>query len=471
LQTGQGGIKAPSWPVLVYNKDIMSAVFDLLKIIFGIVAGPVLVLLAGVILYVFISTTGIDIKPALSLAIALGPIWLPIVLFSLFFTNWMIYVRKKYIVNKGRFTLRIKLPPEVYKSPEAMEHVLSQVYNVQSADNLFQTYLDGRHPLVMSLELVSNAGEVQFYVNVADIRVKKVFEAQLYGQYPGIEVIEEEVDYTGAVWWDPEKFEIMSFYMQKKEDEVFPIKTYIDYKMDMLPKEEQKVEPMTAMLEQMSTLGPNQYSWVQILCRPHTKKVFKTGYLKEIPMWDKKIKAKINEMMGRDDKGMALKKKEGEVEREEVARLTAGERDTIAAMERNMGKYAYEVAIRWLYVAKKGKFDGSAIGPMLRTFAEYDMVGRNGVGVVWRTDFDYNMFQDRSGKRKEKWKKAELSYYKKRSFFDSYLDKNIPNPKVWSVEELATIYHMPSSIVATPGIARVQSTRREAPADLPIATM
>lgn len=450
----------------------MKALKDLFDAAFTIVAGPVLVLLAILVMYIAIDKTGVDIKPAISILIATGPLWLPFLLFGLAFNNWMFYVKKKFMLAKGRYTLRIKLPQEVYKSPEVMENVLSQVLNVQSADNLWQTYIDGRHPLIMSLELVSTGGRVEFYVNVADIRVKNVFEAQLYAQYPGIEVIEEKVDYTGEVFWDPEQWEIMTFYMQKKEDEVFPIKTYLDFHMEDLPKEEQKFEPMATMLEQLGTIGPRERSWVQILCRPHNvKKNFKTGYLKEEATWEGKVKKKINEMMGRDDKGMAIKNKDGEVEREEVARLTAGERDTIAAMERNVSKYAYETEIRWLYAAEKGNFNGAAIGPMLRTFATYDMIGRNGIGVNWRTDFDYNMFQDPTGKKKLKLKKAELGHYKKRAFFDSWLDRNIPPPKVWSVEELATIYHIPSSTVMTPGLERITSTRREAPANLPIGEL
>lgn len=449
----------------------MKPLFELLGTLFMVVAGPVLILLAFIVMYVAFSTMNIDVKPVISILIATGPLWLPFILFWLAYNSWMFYVKKKFILVRKRFTLRIKLPPEVYKSPEAMESVLTQVFNVQSADNLIQTYFDGRHPLIMSLELVSTGGKVEFYINVGDIRVKNVFEAQLYAMYPGIEVIEEKVDYAGEISWDPEKWEIMTFYMQKKEDEIFPIKTYRDFHMEDLPKEEQKYEPMATMLEQMGTIGPRERSWMQILCRPHIKKNFKVGHFGETPTWDVKAKAKINEMMGRDDKGRAIKNKEGEVEREEVARLTAGERDTIEAIERNISKYAYETEIRWLYAAEKGHFNGGAIGPMLRTFATYDVVGRNAIGVAWRTDFNYNMISDRSGRKKNKWKKAELSYYKKRQFFDSWLDRTISGPSVFSVEELATMYHIPSSIVMTPGLERIISTRREAPANLPIGEL
>lgn len=440
----------------------MSAIKDVFDLIFALVAGPVLVLLMFGISYLAFTTMGIDPAPVISIMIALGPIWVPFLLFFLMYNKWMYYVRKKFALSQGRSTLRIKIPQEIFKSPEAMENVLAQVYNVQSIDNLMQAYIDGKHPLIMSLEIVSTGGDVKFYINCATKKVKNAVEAQLYAQYPGVEVIDEPIDYTGEVYWDPEKFEMMSFYVNKKEDEVFPIKTYIDFGMDKLPKEEQKFEPIAAMIEQMNTMKPGQHSWVQILCRPHTKKNFKSGYLSETKTWEGRIMAKINEIMGRNEKGKAL----GVVE--EQSRLTPGERATIEAMERNMGKYAYEVEIRWIYAVKKGMFDGNAIAPMLRTFAQYDMIKRNQLGVRWRTDFDYNFLSDRSGKKKMSWKKAELSHYKKRVFFDSDLDRKIPGPSVFSVEELATLFHLPSSIVMTPGLSRLPSTRREAPPNLPV---
>ncbi len=443
----------------------MKALKELFDVLFTVVAGPVLVLLVIVIMYVAVSKLNIDLRPAISILIATGPLWVPFLLFWLAYDYWMFYARKKFAIGKGRYTIRVKLPQEVYKSPEAMESVLTQVLNPQSSDNLWQSYIDGRHPLIMSLELVSTGGRVEFFINVGDIRVKNVFEAQLYAQYPGIELIEEKIDYTGEVFWDPNIWEIMSFYMQKKKDQEFPIKTYLDFHMDDLPKEEQKYEPMAAMLEQMGTVGPHERSWVQILCRPHIEKNFKIGHLKTIATWEDGVKKKINEMMGRDEKGKAPVEFEGQ------PRLTSGERDTIEAMERNVSKYAYEVEIRWIYAAKKGNFNGAAIGPMLRTFSAYDMIGRNAIGVQWRTDFNYNMFSDPSGAKKLRWKKAELTHYKKRAFFDSQIDRTIPGPKVWSVEELATIYHIPSSIVMTPGLERITSTRREAPANLPVGNL
>lgn len=433
---------------------------DVIKALFGMVAGPVLLVIGLFLIRFVLQTMGVDAAPIIAIIVALTPVWLPLVLFFLAYEYWIRYARLGFAVNNGRVTLRVKLPQEVFKSPEAMERVMSQIHNPNGADNPWQGWVDGKHPLMFSFELVSIGGEIRFYINVPQKKTRNAIEAQLYAQYPGVEVIEEKIDYTAEIPWDPEHYEYMSFHLTKKEDQEFPIRTYIDMGLDKLPKEEEKVEPMAPMLEQLSMVQPHERVWVQILAKPHTKKGFKNGELKETKTWEAKVVAKIDDMLGRNSST-----KLGPGEFEEQPRLTMGERDTIAAMERNAGKYAYETAIRWIYITETGKFNGDFIGPMLRSFSEYDIIGRNGIGPRWRTDFDYNFFSDPKGTKKVKMKKAELEAYKLRGYSP---DGDADKPKVMTVEELATMWHLPGKAVVTPGVDRITSTRSEAPSNLPI---
>jgi hypothetical protein len=321
--------------------------------------------------------------------------------------------------------------------------------------------------LIFSLELVSTGGEVRFYINVPSKKTKNAVEAQLYAQYPGIEINEELLDYADEIVWNPEKYEYMSFHMGKKvkhgsDDDVLPIKTYIDFGLDKIPKEEEKFEPMAAMLEQLSAAKPHERVWVQFLLTPHVKKNFKNGYLSETPTWEAKAKKIIDAKLKRDAKPVL----DPDEPYERAPMLTMGERDNIAAIERNVSKYAYEVSIRWMYVTEKGKFNGDFISPMIRSFSSYDLIGRNGIGVMWRTDFDFNFWSDRSGKRKLALKKRELFDYKIRSYNYDLKTKS-DYPRVFSVEELATMYHIPGSSVITPSLPRIMSTRKSAPPNLP----
>ena len=439
---------------------------DFFKILGGIVLAPVLILGAFFVMRYTLTTMGVDIGPIASIMIALTPVWLPWVLFFLAFDKWMDYTHVKFRVSQGRTTLRIKIPTEIFKSPEAMENVLTQAYIIKSPDNLMQTYLDGKRPLVMSLELVSIGGDVRLYINCATTQIKNIIEAQLYAQYPGIEVVEEEFDYTAEITADLDKYDIFSLHMKQKGEEVFPIKTYIDFGMDKLPKEEFKIDPMAPMIEHLGTLKPHERLWVQFLCVPHAKKNINNGHLHAHGTWEHEIEEKIDELMGRGHD------KTGPAEFENQPRLTTGERDLIESMERQKSKYAFETGIRWVYITKKNTFDGNIVAGIIRSFANYDYVGRNVFGVAWRTDFGYKFFEDWSGKRLNRLKKYELEHYKLRQpMHGSGLNLN-PSMKMqkMSVEELATVFHIPSSTVMTPGLARIPSTRKEAPANLPIGT-
>tara|TARA_B100002051_G_scaffold276628_2_gene326330 strand:- start:50207 stop:51583 length:1377 start_codon:yes stop_codon:yes gene_type:complete len=450
---------------VVYNTNMTRT----LKSYIGAIAAPALLLLCFFVLFKMMSVLDVDLRPILTFIIATSPIWLPMALAYIAFEQWMWSVEEKYRYRMGRVTLRIKLPQEVFKSPEAMESVLTQMHQVNSRDNVMQTYLDGKHPLVNSLELVSIGGDVRFYANVPRSKVKDALETQLYAQYPGIEVVEEEVDYTGEVVWDPDKWEMISFHMGKKKDEVYPIKTYVDFGLDKMPKEEEKYDPMSAMIEYLGKAKPHERVWIQILMTPHTAMGFKEGKLwpfaSPVKDWSEAAMAEVDKLMKRDQNIGAIEDSDNR------PLLTAGERDTIAAIERNYGKYAFYTAIRAIYIVETGKFDPNMIAPMLRTFGQYDIVGRNAIGVRWRTDFNYKFFSDISGNRLTAMKKEELEMYKARYYLAAEKISRADEEKIFSVEELATIYHIPGSSILTPGLGRVENTRKEAPSNLPTGEM
>jgi len=430
----------------------------------GLLFGLCLLILLGLWWWTSISFGQIFIITA-----ALAPLWISYFIFRhLFYNKWMDYKGKSFALYNGRTTLRIKLPPEVFKSPEAMEFVIAQIHNTASPDNLMQTYLQGKRPLTYGLELVSIGGEVRFYVNVPTRKTKAAFEANMYAQYPGVEIVEEPVDYTAEIpLGGGEKYGLMSFHMGKKNDQEYPIKTYIDFGLDKMPKEEEKVDPLTPMLEILSSISAEERVYVQYIIKSFRKSSFKGGEQLtpgEGPDWTAGAEAIINKLMGRDpDK----KTSEGDV-REEIARLTTGERDTISAIERNMSKYAYKTGIRFMYFHPKERFNGDIINPLIRMFSQYDMIKRNAIGVKWRTDTHYKDFVPGDYKKIEGWKKQEHKEYKTRIFYN----KNGGGAmKIFTAEELATMFHLPGKVALTTTLDRIGSTRSEAPSNLPVGNL
>lgn len=388
---------------------------------------------------------------------ALAPIWLPILTFSIFFYKYMSMVGLAFYLYCGRRTYEVIMPQEVFKSPEAMEAVFTQLFNKATPDNLMETYLTGKRPQTFSFEIVSRGGEVKFYINLPIKKGSRMLEPAFYSQYPGIELKELPVDYTAEISHDLKGKFAMAFHMTKGDPQALPIKTYIDAKLQDLPKEEEKVDPLNQLIEFMSAIRPYEQMWVQILCTAHRDQSFKNGQLRKKPTWEKEVHAEIDKILRRDPETKANLSSG-------IDRLTTGERDTVEAMERNVSKPAFETAIRWMYISEPGKGDGDFFAGMLRGFAAFDYIGRNKIGPKWRTDFNYKFLSDPFGTRIAAWQKQELKEYKLRKLFPK---NTVMGTKIFTTEELATIWHPVGTATLTPALNRVTSAKSKAPGNLP----
>ena len=421
----------------------------------------------GVILAIFIF---INIAPSGSevfgYLFAIVPVFLPFAMFFLFYEAWMDYVKLEYKQKLGRVTLEIRLPQEVFKSPEAMELVLIQMHQTNASDNFAESYLDGRHPPKFSLEIVSRGGDVRFYISTPVSKYKNIIETQLYAQYPGVEVHVLDIDYTAEIPYDTNKYSYFSFHYGLKKADAYPIKTYIEFGLDKMPKEEEKIDPIATMLETLGNIGPNEFFWIQILIDANREVGFKDGYLHKHEDWKDSARAEIKKIIVNAAKRVGIKEDDLKEKGSNMNQLlTDAEKDTIKAIERSLGKNAFNTAIRGMYIAHKEAYKPWDRLPALNTaWRSYDDLNRNAIGVRWRTDFDWKKFQDPSGKRAEKYKKAELKHYKQRKY-DNYASSD--TPKIMTTEEIATIFHFPGKVVTTPTLARIPSKRSEAPSNLP----
>jgi len=421
--------------------------------------GSFLAVVGIVFFVVVLGSIGVSQSSVVSWLFYTAPIWLPYLTFILFFNKWVEWVRARNVWTGGRVVLRIMLPPEVMKSPEAMEIFFHQVFLSGAADNLWQVYIDGKHAPIVSYEIVSRGGDINFYITVPE-KPAQLLKDNLYAQYPGISVQEVSLDYTAEIPNDLDGWDFVSFHMNKKKDSHFPIKSYIDMGLDKLPKEEEKNDPITPLLEAMSTINPGHQMWVQILTKAHRTYNWKEGSLKKGKEWTEDAKATIDKIMQRDPGS-----KKGSIEEEGNPRLTPGERSGVESMERHLSKTPHDVAIRWCYMSPPdSKFDASNIPKMLRALAQTEVKGGNGIGMKWRTDFNYHWFSDPFGTKLPQLKKAELKEYKRRVL---YPKSSAMGFKTFSAEELATLYHFPGTVALTPTLNRVGSTQGQAPNNLP----
>lgn len=399
--------------------------------------------------------------------VPISPIILAFILSMVFWPLWVNYVRSEWIYSLKYTLLEIKLPREMLKSPLAMELVLNSLHNTSDGSG-FAQYWKGEKRPSYSLEIVSLEGKVKFFIRTEDRRKNGVMAA-FYSQFPGVE-IHEVKDYTLGVQFDPTESKMWGGEFILTKADPYPIKTYVDYGLDKDPKEEFKIDPMTPLIEFLGSQGPYQRVWIQYVIRAHIKDQRMPEHLwKKGDMYKKEAMDLINDIMVRDPKTKVVGKRDKETGRVIPPTLSDGEKEVIKCIERNMGKLAFDVGVRAIYIAKKDSFDKpNGIGGIMSSFKHFHTENFNGFkpnGDRWSAKFKNDPWEDYKGYRQNKQLKLALEAYKRRSFFyEPFVSKFF----VLSTEELATIYHLPGAVAATPSLSRIPSKKSEAPSNLPI---
>ena len=387
-----------------------------------------------------------------------APFWVPIVAISVFIGVWMRYVRADFILKQGSVLLEIRLPKEVNRSPKGMEIFLTALYQTGAASEV-ETYWQGKIRPWWSLELVSIDGQIHFYI-WCHAKWKNLVEAQLYAQYPGIEIYEAE-DYTKSVYHDPVEYPLWATYFTLTEKTVYPIMTYVDYGLDKEQEEEYKIDPMTSVLEYLGSLKRGEQVWIQILIQAHKKEKFRDGRLFSKEDWKKDIKREVEKI--REE---ATTKVPG-AQYPSFPNPTKGQIDKIAALEKAASKFAFECVIRGVYFPTKEAFSPVSINGLVGSFRQYSSNSLNGFRLGWFTDFDYP-WQDFHRVRRNAAERGMLQAYKMRSIFHAPYKNFHEHPYILNTEELATIYHFPGTVAQTPSLPRVTAKKSEAPANLPV---
>ncbi len=403
------------------------------------------------------------VPESLQIVIYLAPIFLAVFLGSILWSLWMRYIRGKFYNSLKYAVLELRLPKETSKSPAAMENVITALHNT-SLGGWVARFWKGEYPPHYSLEIASHEGQVKYYVWTEDRR-KAGLMAALYSQFPGIEVYDRG-DYTHGVTFDPDVTKLWCAEFILTKPDPYPIKSYIDFGLDKDPKEEFKVDPMLYMIEFLSSVPLNQHVWMQIIIRGHLKQRKAGLFMKKYDKWESDARDLVNEIMRRDPK--TKKEREDVAEKKGQISVSPGEQDVLKAIERSLHKNPFDVGIRCIYMAPKDQFNTPfGIGGCISSFKQFSSNELNGFkpnGEKWIAQFD-EPWKDYKDMRRNHLSKESLKAYKRRSFFNPpYQSK----PMVLNTEELATVYHFPGSVAASPGLERVTSKKAEAPANLPV---
>lgn len=408
---------------------------------------------------------------------ALAPLWVPLILLILFASLWLRYVRADFFAKNEVVLLEIKLPREILRSPKAMELFFSSTVWNRGSVTYVDTFWDGKVGPWYSFEVASFGGDVHFYIWVWS-KLRKIVEAQVYAQYPTVE-IGEVPDYAARYPYGPEGRFMWGTYVKLEKPDPYPIKTYIDYGLDKDEEEEFKVDPLTPFLEFLGSLKKGEQCWVQILACAHQERSWVHGHLRTRPDWKKEAEDLVNEILKRDPETKSTRQKT-ETGFPIIPSLTEEEKDQVSAIERSLNKLAYDCMIRALYFAEGDAQAeiGKSIPGLVGAFRQYNANHFNGFKLGWYTDIKDETkdvlwlagLRDKVSAHFMKiYGKEMYDAYRRRSFFYyPYQNFRMAKPFILTAEELATIYHFPGKVAATPTLGRAPSRKGEPPPNLPI---
>jgi hypothetical protein len=401
----------------------------------------------------------------------ISPIVVPVILIYVAVRLYVRSIQLKYISKLKSFLFEIKIPKDIQKSPLAMEIIFGAM-QASGAATYTEAYIDGKVRGWFSLELASIEGEIHFYIWSSEPKFKKILEAQIYAQYPTVEIYEvpPEKDYVRQFNFDPLKHIIWGLQFKLMKDDIYPIKTYVDYALDKDQKDEYRIDPMTAVLEFLGSATKGQQIWLQIMIKMHAPEGLKEHRLKEKPNWDAAVKKEIEKI-----RKEATPDSDGDFPG--FPNPTKGQIETINAIERSASKMAFYTMIRGFYLAEKEKFNPAYISGYIGAMRQYNSLSLNGLKMKIWTDVSDD-FKDWStifpflktviARKKAKKTNEMYNAYRLRSFFYPPYQHYYQNPFILNTEELATIFHFPGNVSATPTLTKIASKKSEPPANLPI---
>lgn len=388
------------------------------------------------------------------------------------------YKQNVFSSKKTWIVLAIDIPRMHEQGPRAVENAFAYMAGAHSANSWTETWLVGRTQDTISVEIASIDGHVQFLIRTTK-GMRDLVEAAIYSQYPDAEITEVE-DYARQVpvHYPDEEWDVWGTEMIPTKSDVYPLRTY--------PSFEDKVsgefkDPLSALLEGFSRLGPGEQSWFQIVLTP----ISQGDFVKKAEAAVKKIKGEkieakktlldhavdlplkgaglvAEQLLGSGEPAKPAKKESGQPK---ILGMSAGEKGVLEAVEMKASKIVYLVKIRFLYVAKKtAMVKTHAVHPFIGAIKQFNTnnmlslkpeskkVGVN--GALW---FFKN---SRNNERKTKL----VMMYRNRSNWGG-----TPNFHL-NIEELASLWHFPHALqVKAPQVKKTESKRSEPPSNIPFA--
>lgn len=383
--------------------------------------------------------------------------------------------RKKLDEAEETVVLQIRVGRENERGPIVMEQVFATLHGIYKKLS-WMDRLRGLSQKRISLEIANIDNKVRFYV-WAPKKLQGIVENQMYAQYPEIEIeviedyasrkdVPKSLDFAHAVGAE---LELSGVHL-------YPIKRYNQFEDRMAQVNVDPLAGITAALSQLN--GKDEQAWMQIVVSPVgdywrkkglrvlriltklcSRGIFKRSFT--LQNWAAKIymteswfswfllqPVYLLLWIMRGGGAGVISESEGQSSGPELSEEVSRQHDRETADSAAVAKITqlgFETNVRFMYVPQAQNFQlaETKLREIAGSFKQFTIPHSNGFQM--RT---FNKFNQQLLRR-----------FKRRALI---------NPYVLSIEELATVYHLPNILVQTPNIQWVHSKRLEPPVDLPV---
>ena len=325
---------------------------------------------------------------------------------------------------------------EMQTAPLAAENMFAALHGLLQAEPDLQENI--------SFEIASGDFGIKFYA-VVPTGIATFVENQIYAQYPSSHiktVTDYMFDFTKSG-----TFGVADLHMAKSQ--IFPITTFRDFEVD----------PLSALTSALSDTRPGECVWFQVVVRPtadvwqkeghaYVEKV-RGGSLESPSLLAELPKAIFGEFVNLAstlfDKALGKEMVYSTVPMRSPAlvRLSAGTELELKAIENKLSKMGFCTAVRIVSAAQTPQRVSAVLRSVVASLKQFSSANLN--------QFVPETKMDDAGL---------LESVTQRTFA-------VADSFVLTTDELASIFHLPSSAVETPNISWLHAKQSEPPANLP----
>lgn len=339
--------------------------------------------------------------------------------------------RAAFLASQTFVLLAMQVPKDNDKSAPSMAQFFAAIHGIYRNDPAVQEHI--------SLEMVARKDSIVFYL-FTPLHLREFIESQLYAQYPTLD-IKPVADYSREV--DLAGLHVATSRVKLTKEDVYPIKTYLD----------SEVDPLAGITAVMGNLSEREQLWFQIAVRPVGDEWQNKGveHIKAVRSGTNKSKAvglaKVGRVIGMIAQEVV---RPGSVTggagsgNSEPPKLSAPEEAALKGIEGKITKLGYETIFRVVSIAPDETVARARTTALLGALKQYNTTNLNGFAAG----------------------DIKIDHY---DSWAQYLNREFEEKgNILNIDELASVYHFPTTTVEVNALARSSAKKGEAPFNVPL---